>query len=140
MIRVHDTYQYDTLFTQNDVELFSDLTGDKNPIHLNKSFAAQSEYGRQIVQGMLIASVFSKVFGTMWPGEDSIYISQETIFVKPVFVEEPYTVKFECIAVDGERAIGTLQGYLKDKDGDVLVKVTARIKSKSQFSLQTNSL
>lgn len=134
MIMIHDKFQYKTRFTQKDVEVFSDLTGDKNPIHLNRTFAEKSEYGRQIVQGMLIATAFSKVFGTMWPGEDSIYISQDILFISPVYVETDYILNFECENVDRERKIGTIKASLVNDSGVELVKLKAKIKSSFHFS------
>lgn len=135
MIRVNDTYEYKTKFTQQDVEAFAELTGDRNPLHINLDFAQKSEYGREIVQGVLIASAFSKVFGTMWPGtHDSIYISQDMMFHAAVFVDEEYLLKFECTNVDETRAIGTIAASLVDKQGKELVTLKARIKSLSQFS------
>lgn len=131
MIKLHDTYEYTTIFTQEDVEAFAKLTEDSNPIHLNPNFAKNSKFGRQIVQGILVSCAFSKVFGTMWPGDkDSFFISQEVIYNEPVFVEEPYKIKFECTGIDQGRNIGTIVGQIYDNSNNVIVKVTARIFSK----------
>lgn len=134
MIKVNDTYSYKTIFTQEDVEFFANLTGDFNPIHLDKEFAAKSEFGRQIVQGVLVSCAFSKVFGTQWPGkQDSYFISQDIMYFKPVYVGEAYQIDFECVAVDPKRHIGTIEGIIHDKDHNNIVKVTARIFCKSEF-------
>lgn len=135
MIKLHDTFSYTTVFTQEDVETFATLSGDRNPMHVDPEFAKKGEFGRQIVQGMLILCAFSKVYGTQFPGPDSLFISQEVTFLKPVFVGEEYTIKFECVAIDGQRSIGTIASVLKDKEGSDLLKVTSRIKSSSQFSI-----
>lgn len=134
MIRINDTYEYRTNFTQRDVEMYAELTGDKNPVHLNKTVGENSEFGYQVVYGMLIGCAFSKVFGTMWPGEDSVYLQQDMIFLRPVAVGRDYIVKCECTDVDRTNAIGTLVCYLKDDNGVEYVKVTARIRSRLHFS------
>lgn len=134
MIRVHDTYEYSTVFTQEDVETFANLTNDMNPIHIDKNYAMKSKFGRQVVQGVLISCAFSKVFGTLWPGaQDSYFISQEILYLKPVYINEDYIIKFECTAVDNARAIGTIVAIMKDNSGNEVVKLTARIASETEF-------
>ena len=48
-------------------------------------------------------AIFSKVFGTTWPGEGTIYMFQEMSFRAPVFVENDYTAKFEVIEINDEK-------------------------------------
>ncbi len=135
MINVSDTYEYTTVFTQHDVKAFAELTGDNNPIHIDKAFAEKSEFGRQVVQGVLIQCAFSKVFGTMWPKDDnSFFISQDVQYIRPVYPDVCYTIKFECTSIDHQRAIGTIVGIMKSPDGIDVMKMTARISSKKQFS------
>lgn len=130
----HDTFEYSHTFTQSEVELFADLTGDRNPIHLNKKLAKESEFGDQVVQGMLVAAIFSKVFGTMWPADDSIYILQDIMFLLPVYVGQEYKLKFSCDEIDRARHIGTINATMKDTGGQIVVKLRAKIKSDKHFS------
>ena len=76
MIQINQTYTYDFKFSQEDVNLFAEVTGDKNLVHLNSDFASKTVFKRPIIHGMLGASVFSKVFGVMFPGEGTIYLKQ----------------------------------------------------------------
>lgn len=50
------------------LSLFHDIAGDMNPLHLDPEEAAQSRFGRPIVHGMLVSSLFSTIFGTHFPG------------------------------------------------------------------------
>ncbi len=134
MIKTNDTFSYKTIYTPEDVEVFANLTGDRNPVHLNQAYAKQTEFKRPIVHGVLVIAAFSKVFGTMWPGEDSMYISQNINFLKPVYVNEPYNIELVCTKVDRERCIGTIEGTLKDSNGEDIVSIVVRIRSNSQFS------
>lgn len=135
MIQVHDTYDYSTVFTQKDVEVFAELTGDHNPLNLDKDFAAKSVFGRQIVQGDLILCAFSKVFATMWPADqNACFIAQEVNYLKPVYIDESYSIKFECRSIDHQRSIGTIHATMKDAAGLDIVKMKARIYSKEHFS------
>lgn len=63
MIKTGDKYRHEVTYTQEGVIAFAEITGDKNPIHLDPEFAAKTPFGRPIVHGFLSASVFSKVFG-----------------------------------------------------------------------------
>ena len=70
-------------FTEQDVITFSKLSQDYNPIHLNESYARLRFHGKRIVQGMLVATMFSSIFGNQYPGEGSIYVSQSLKFLYP---------------------------------------------------------
>ena len=76
------------LFTSKEVHLFSQLISDPNPIHqsLNEESDQLSQGKSQIVHGMLTASIFSSIFGTLIPG--SIYRSQNILFHSPIYSNE----------------------------------------------------
>ena len=61
MIKTGDKYRHEVTYTQEGVIAFAEITGDKNPIHLDPEFAAKTPFGRPIVHGFLSAAVFSKV-------------------------------------------------------------------------------
>lgn len=67
MIKTGDKYRHEVTYTQEGVIAFAEITGDKNPIHLDPEFAAKTPFGRPIVHGFLSAAVFSKVFGMLFP-------------------------------------------------------------------------
>lgn len=71
MIKEHDTYDYNTVFTQKDAEVYAKLTDDYNPVHIDREYATATEFGRPVAQGVLILCAFAKVFGTMWPATSS---------------------------------------------------------------------
>ena len=87
-IKQGDTYELATRFTQAQVDAFAACSLDNNPIHINPEYAAKTPFGRPIVHGFFAGAVFSRVFGTMWPGEGTIYMSQQMSFRAPVFVEK----------------------------------------------------
>ena len=112
MIKTGDKYRHEVTYTQEGVIAFAEITGDKNPIHLDPEFAAKTPFGRPIVHGFLSAAVFSKVFGMLFPGQGTIYLSQEMSFRAPVFAGEKYTAEFEVIDVNTEKHIGTIKCLL----------------------------
>lgn len=98
-MELNECFEYKFSFSQEDVNNFSIVTGDNNPIHIDKEQARKSIFKRRIIHGFLSGSVFSKVFGTIWPGYGTIYLSQNLNFIKPMYTSEKYIAKFEVIEV-----------------------------------------
>ena len=94
MIQLNETYKHDFSFSQEDIIKFAEVTGDKNPVHLDANYAATTMFKVPIMHGMLGASLFSKVFGTLFPGEGTIYLKQSLSFMKPMFVDTAYEAVF----------------------------------------------
>jgi 3-hydroxybutyryl-CoA dehydratase len=78
------TAVYSRTITESDIVLFCGISGDTNPIHLNKEYAARTRFKGTIAHGMLSASLISTVLGTKLPGPGAIYISQNCRFRAPV--------------------------------------------------------
>ena len=70
--------------TQNDILLFSQVSGDQNPVHLDATYAQQTIFGRRIAHGMLTASLISAVIAEQLPGHGTVYLSQTLKFIRPV--------------------------------------------------------
>ena len=133
MIKQTDTYTHSITFNQSNVNVFAEITGDNNPIHLDADFAKNTIFGKPIVHGFYSASVFSMVFGTKFPGEGTIYLYQDMKFLAPVFVEQPYKAKFEVLEVNTEKHIGTIKCVLEDEHGKIVIEGIAKLKHNTQF-------
>jgi 3-hydroxybutyryl-CoA dehydratase len=79
--------------TQNDILLFSKVSGDENPVHLNEEYAQQTIFGRTIAHGMLTASLISAVIAEQLPGHGTVYLSQTLKFIRPVIPGQLVTTK-----------------------------------------------
>jgi 3-hydroxybutyryl-CoA dehydratase len=75
---------YRRVITQGDVELFAQVSGDINPLHLDEAFAGRTMFEGRIVHGMYTAAMISAVIGTRMPGPGCIYMSQNLRFMAPV--------------------------------------------------------
>ena len=69
---------------QKDILIFSKISGDENPVHLDEEYAQQTIFGRRIAHGMLTASLISAVIAEQLPGHGTVYLSQTLKFIKPV--------------------------------------------------------
>lgn len=90
-IQLGTVYAFEKKITQNDMFKFARLTGDFNPLHVEKAFGDKSMFGKNVVHGMLAGSLFSTLVGMYCPGEKNLYISQTLQFKKPIYPGE--TVK-----------------------------------------------
>ncbi len=133
-IKQGDTYELATRFTQAQVDAFAACSLDNNPIHINPEYAAKTPFGRPIVHGFFAGAVFSRVFGTMWPGEGTIYMSQQMSFRAPVFVEKDYTARFEVLEVNAEKHRGVIKTTLIDNEsGKELITGEAKLMHSERF-------
>ncbi len=71
-LSVGDSASMVKTFTEEEVELFADISGDRNPIHLDADYAAGTEYGRPIVHGVLTVGLLSAVMGMQCPGPGTV--------------------------------------------------------------------
>jgi len=78
-------------FTQEDVQMFSVLSGDTNPLHLDENFARQTRFHGRIIHGLLVASLISTALGTNLPGPGCVYLSQQLSFRAPARVGDRLT-------------------------------------------------
>jgi 3-hydroxybutyryl-CoA dehydratase len=85
-IKIGMEASYSKTITDADVNAFSSLSGDTNPIHLSDEYANLSRYKKRIAHGLLSASYFSALFGTKIPGEGCVYVSQSLQFKHPVYL------------------------------------------------------
>lgn len=120
MIEVGQIYTHDFNFSQDEVNRFAEVTGDKNPVHLNAEYAAKTMFKKPIMHGMLSASLFSKVFGTLFPGEGTIYLKQSLSFMKPMYVDTKYEAVFTVKEVIKDKNRAIVETLIKDKTSGIV--------------------
>ena len=89
------------IITEELINQFAELTGDKNPIHIDKKVAKQGRYGKRIAHGFLVGSLISAEIARKYPG--SVYTQQNMTFRRPVFIGDEITVEVQ-IAHDNVKA------------------------------------
>lgn len=88
--QVGDVFTHNIKFTQEQVNLYAQISGDTNPLHINPEAGKASIFGRNIIHGHFSASVFTKIFGALYYAEGHIYMKQNNTFLKPMFVDTEY--------------------------------------------------
>ena len=92
-INIGDSASFDRIFTESNVKLFSKLSGDMNPLHIDKRYAKTTKFKHRIVHGMLVGSLCSTLVGMYLPGKKCLYLGQILWFKKPIFIGETVTVR-----------------------------------------------
>lgn len=125
---VGQNYTEEFFIDQNVVDKFAELSGDKNPIHINRDFAKKSIFGNTIVHGIYIASLFSKILGNNLPGKGSIYLGQSLKFIKPIFVNEKVKIDVSIINIREDKPIITLRTICYNSNNEIAVDGEAVMK------------
>lgn len=116
MIKPGETFTESFSFTQDEVNRFADLSGDKNPIHLNPEYAKNTPFKRPVIHGVLGSSVFSKILGMKFPGEGTIYLKQELTFKRPMFVETKYEAVLTVKEIIAEKHQACIETKITEKE------------------------
>lgn len=90
MLRIGDEFKHQFNYTQQQVNLYAEISGDTNPLHIDAEAGQKSIFGRNIIHGFLGGSVFTKIFGALWKADGHIYMKQTMQWLKPMFVDTTY--------------------------------------------------
>ena len=116
------------VFSSDDVKAFAELSLDKNPIHLDETYAGQSLFGKRIVHGFFVGSLISAVFGTVLPGEGAIYLHQEMNFRKPVYHGEEIKATVTVTNIKKEKSILYFDTKCENGRGEIVIDGNAVLK------------
>jgi 3-hydroxybutyryl-CoA dehydratase len=102
-LKVGDSASFSKTVTAADIDLFAQVTGDTNPVHLDEAYAAKTMFKGRIAHGMLSAGFISTVLGTKVPGPGAIYLKQELSFRAPVKIGDTVTATVTVTEVMAEK-------------------------------------
>ncbi|MFV0437070.1 MAG: MaoC family dehydratase [Desulfopila sp.] len=120
-INLGDVAQFSKTVTEADVILFSGITGDLNPAHIDETYAAGTFFKTRIAHGMLSAGFVSAVLGMRLPGPGTIYLQQTLEFLAPVQIGNTVTARAEVIEkIDAKKRV-RLKTTCTDQKGTVVL-------------------
>jgi acyl dehydratase len=108
-----------------DVELFTAMTGDRNPLHYDAALAARAPFGGLIVQGGVTSGLLNAIVAEDLPGPGSVFLGVEWRFVKAVGVGDSITGRVEVTAVRDDKPICTLRTEVRNGRGELCLTGTA---------------
>ncbi|MEC5272433.1 MaoC family dehydratase [Caldifermentibacillus hisashii] len=111
--------------TETDVVLYAGLSGDFNPIHLDKEYAKNTRFKQRIAHGLLTTSLLSQLLGMYLPGKGSVYMEQTIRFTAPVYIGDTITATVTVQEFLEERHILKLLTECKNQNNQVVLTGTA---------------
>ena len=121
------TASYSKTLTQEDVILFAACSGDVNPVHLDKDYAATTPFGEPIGHGMWTGALVSAAIATRLPGPGSVYRSQSLSFKHPVKIGDTVTVSLTITDIKERIRLVVLECIAQNQDGKVVAKGEAEV-------------
>ncbi len=107
--------------TMRDVEMFTDMTGDKNPIHYDVELAAASPFGGLVVQGGVTTGLLNAVVAEDLPGPGTVFLETNWRFVRAVKVGETITASVKVDHVRDDKPICRLETVVRNASGEACV-------------------
>ena len=95
--------------TNRDIELFAEVSTDRNPVHLDDDYAKDTIFEGRIAHGMLTAGLISAVIGEQLPGHGTVYLGQSLKFMAPVRPGDSVLAEVKVTAIDHGRRRVTLE-------------------------------
>lgn len=113
--------------TKHDVELFTQLTGDKQALHYDESLAKRLGYRAPIVQGGVITGIFNAIVAHDLPGPGSVFLNVNWNFRKAVCIGDTITGAVEVLSVRSDKPIVELKTTITNQEGDTVLDGTALV-------------
>jgi acyl dehydratase len=127
LAEVGDVARRSRRITERDIELFTALTGDRNPLHYDSSAAERSRFGGIIVQGGVTSGLLNAVVAEDLPGPGSVFLHVDWNFRAPVRPGDEITAEVEVLEVREDKPLTTLKTTIVDQDGTVVLDGTALV-------------
>jgi acyl dehydratase len=113
--------------SSRDIELFTELTGDRNPLHYDEAAAGASRFGGLIVQGGITSGLLNAVVAEDLPGPGSVFLHVEWDFKAPVRPGDEITAEVEVLEAREDKPITRLRTTVSNQDGAVVLDGTALV-------------
>ena len=126
-LKIGDTARRSRTVRAEDIELFTEMTGDRNPLHYDEDAARQSRFGRIIVQGGVTSGLLNAVVAEDLPGPGSVFLHVDWDFRAAVGPGDVITAEVEVIEVRDDKPISRLRTTITNDDGTVVLDGTALV-------------
>ena len=113
------------LVTVRDIELFTEISGDRNPIHYDEELAARSRFGGVVVQGGVTSGLLNAVVAEQLPGPGSVFLEVSWRFLAPVRPGDEITASVEVTSARTDKPVTTLATRITNQAGVVVLDGTA---------------
>ena len=108
--------------TAEHVRLYSQITGDYNPLHVDAEFAAATRFKKLIVQGGLTSGLLNATVAMDLPGPGTVFLETRWRFTNPVFIGDTITAEVEILEVHKSKPVSRIGTRIVRSDGEVVLE------------------
>ena len=120
-ITVGDTARRTRTVSARDIELFTEMTGDRNPLHYDEDLARRSRFGGIVVQGGVTTGLLNALVAEDLPGPGSVFLQVNWRFLAPVHPGDVITAEARVVEVREDKPVTTLETWITNQDGETVV-------------------
>jgi acyl dehydratase len=122
MPKVGQTARRSRKVAARDIELFTEISGDRNPLHYDEAAARQSRFGGIVVQGGVTSAILNAVVAQDLPGPGTVFLQANWSFKAPVRPGDTITGEVEVTKVRSDKPITELKTRVVRHDGTVVIE------------------
>lgn len=115
------------LVRREDIVLFTEMSGDRNPLHYDETAARASRFGEIVVQGGVTSAILNAVVAEDLPGPGTVFLHVDWKFTAPVRPGDTITGAVEVLEVREDKPISTLRTTVSNQDDVVVLEGTALV-------------
>jgi 3-hydroxybutyryl-CoA dehydratase len=124
-LKIGDSDRFSKTVAESDLDQFAQATGDFNPVHFDQAYAEKTPFKGRIAHGVLSIGFISAVFGNLFPGPGTIYLSQEVSFLAPVRIGDTITAEVEVLEIIPEKNRVKFKTTCTNQSGQEVVRGSA---------------
>lgn len=115
------------LVRERDIELFTEITGDRNPLHYDEAAASRSRFGGIIVQGGITSGLLNAVVAEDLPGPGSVFLHVDWDFKAPVSPGDEITAEVEVLEAREDKPLTRLRTTITNQEGTIVLDGSALV-------------
>jgi acyl dehydratase len=121
-LQVGQKAQRSKTVTARDVELYAEITGDRNPLHFDAAFAAGTRFGRLVAQGGITSGMLNALVAMDLPGPGTVFMSQSLKYLAPTYLGDTLTAEVEVLSLKPDKPVCQLKATITNQDGTVVLE------------------
>ncbi len=126
-MKVGDAASIQKTITESDVILFAAVSTDQNPAHINEEYAKTTMFKKRIAHGAMTSSLVSAVLGMKLPGAGTIYMSQTSKFMAPVYIGDTILATVEVKEIIAEKNRVIFRTFCQNQEGKIVMDGEAMV-------------
>jgi len=108
--------------TSRHLELYAEITGDRNPLHFDPDFAARTRFGKLVAQGGITSGMLNALVAMDMPGPGTVFMSQSLKYLAPAYVGDTLTAEAEVLGLKPDKPVCQLKVTITNQAGTTLLE------------------